>query len=164
MKDKVLIGIIVVLTLVFIFEGVYLFSRWNKNNENGDLEVPNENNNAVDENPSEEENYVKIVNTKEDAHQVVQEYEMVLNGEHKNFDVSFDIDEQEGYFEINATIGNENVFRIMNDFEEAPDNYISYINEYFNEDNFIIFSGADDVDYLIVETFFLPPANGIGMD
>ncbi len=164
MKDKVLIGIIVVLTLVFIFEGVYLFSHWNKNNENGDLEVPNENNNAVDENPSEEENYVKIVNTREDAHQVVQEYEMVLNGEHKNFDVSFDIDEQEGYFEINATIGNENVFRIMNDFEEAPDNYISYINEYFNEDNFIIFSGADDVDYLIVETFFLPPANGIGMD
>ena len=52
----------------------------------------------------------------------------------------------------------------MNDFEEAPDNYISYINEYFNEDNFIIFSGADDVNYLIVETFFLPPANGIGMD
>ncbi len=93
MKDKVLIGIIVVLTLVFIFEGVYLFSRWNKNNENGDLEVPNENNNAVDENPSEEENYIKIVNTREDAHQVVQEYEMVLNGEHKNFDVSFDIDE-----------------------------------------------------------------------
>ena len=93
MKDKVLIGIIVVLTLVFIFEGVYLFSRWNKNNENGDLEVLNENNNAVDENPSEEENYVKIVNTREDAHQVVQEYEMVLNGEHKNFDVSFDIDE-----------------------------------------------------------------------
>lgn len=93
MKDKVLIGIIVVLTLVFIFEGVYLFSRWNKNNENGDLEVLYENNNAVDENPSEEENYVKIVNTREDAHQVVQEYEMVLNGEHKNFDVSFDIDE-----------------------------------------------------------------------
>lgn len=52
----------------------------------------------------------------------------------------------------------------MNDFEEAPDNYISYINEYFNEDNFIIFSGADDVNYLIVETFFLPLANGIGMD
>lgn len=34
MKDKVLIGIIVVLIGVIAFEGIYLFNHWNRNSEN----------------------------------------------------------------------------------------------------------------------------------
>ena len=42
--------------------------------------------------------------------------------------------------------------------------YVEFIEKYFNEDNFIIFPGVDGLNYLIIQTYILPPANGIGVD
>ena len=46
MKDKILIGIIVVLIGVIAFEGVYLFNHWTKDDDN-EVNSSNENEGAV---------------------------------------------------------------------------------------------------------------------
>ena len=168
MKKNTILYVIIVILLIIIAIGATYIVVSNKNKT--EIQEPNSNERfPIEDEPIDEkeltlEDGVTLKNVNKKDNTVIQEYEMVLNGEKKTFEVNFNIEEQDGYFEINATIGDENVFRIMNDFEETPSDYINYIDKYFNEDNFIIFPGDDGVNYLIVETFFLPPANGIGVD
>ena len=159
--------IILILVVVVACAITYAITISKNNNESTNEQTNNNNSNNSSDNidhPDKELDSLRLINTREKTNQVIQEYEIVLNGKKDTFEVNFDIEDQTGYFEIKATIGDENVFKIMNDFEETPNDYIAYINNYFNEDNFIIFPGVDGINYLIVKTFFLPPANGIGID
>ena len=91
MKNKVLIGIIIVLVGVIIAEGVYLFTnKEDRKENNSSINIPKEEEEENESNDNEtSEDYVKLVNTREEDNQVIQEYEMVLNGEYQEFIVEF---------------------------------------------------------------------------
>ena len=66
MKNKVLIGIIIVLVGVIIVEGVYLFTSKEEEKENNSyINIPKEEENESNGNETSED-YVKLVNTKEE--------------------------------------------------------------------------------------------------
>ena len=164
MNNKVLIGIIIVLVGVIIAEGVYLFTSKKEENENNSyINIPKEEEEENESNDDEtSEDYVKLVNTKEEDNQVIQEYEMVLNGEYQEFDIIFEINEGEGYWDIDSTLGDSNIFAVWYD-TAPPNNYVDFIAQYFNENNFIIFPGIDGVNYLIIQGYREPPAGGPGL-
>ena len=151
MKNRVLIGIIIILIGVIVAEGVYLFTskEEKEENESNDDEIS--------------EDYVKLVNTREEDNQVIQEYEMVLNGEYQEFDITFEINVGEGYWDIDSTLGDSYLFSVWYDTDPL-NNYVDFIAQYFNENNFIIFPGIDGVNYLIIQGYAFPPAGGVGID
>lgn len=151
MKNRVLIGIIIILIGVIVAEGVYLFTSKEEKEEN------ESNGNETSE------DYVKLVNTKEEDNQVIQEYEMVLNGEYQEFDITFEINVGEGYWDIDSTLGDSYLFSVWYDTDPL-NNYVDFIAQYFNENNFIIFPGIDGVNYLIIQGYAFPPAGGVGID
>ena len=120
MKNKVLIGTIIVLIGVIVAEGVYLFTNKEEGEENNSyINIPKEEEEENGSNDNEtSEDYVKLVNTREEDNQVIQEYEMVLNGEYQEFDITFEINEGEGYWDISSEIGENNIFSISNSYEE----------------------------------------------
>ena len=163
MKNKVLIGIIIVLVGVIIVEGVYLFTSKEEEKENNSyINIPKEEENESNGNETSED-YVKLVNTKEEDNQVIQEYEMVLNGEYQEFDITFEINVGEGYWDIDSTLGDSYLFSVWYDTDPL-NNYVDFIAQYFNENNFIIFPGIDRVNYLIIQGYAFPPAGGVGID
>ena len=151
MKNRVLIGIIIILIGVIVAEGVYLFTskEEKEENESNDDEIS--------------EDYVKLVNTREEDNQVIQEYEMVLNGEYQEFDITFEINVGEGYWDIDSTLGDSYLFSVWYD-TAPPNNYVDFIAQYFNENNLIIFPGIDGINYLIIQGYAFPPAGGVGID
>jgi len=151
MKNRVLIGIIIILIGVIVAEGVYLFTskEEKEENESNDDEIS--------------EDYVKLVNTREEDNQVIQEYEMVLNGEYQEFDITFEINVGEGYWDIDSTLGDSYLFSVWYN-TAPPNNYVDFIAQYFNENNLIIFPGIDGINYLIIQGYAFPPAGGVGID
>ena len=163
MKNKVLIGIIIVLVGVIIAEGVYLFTnKEDRKENNSSINIPKEEENESNENETSED-YVKLVDTREEDNQVIQEYEMVLNGEYQEFDITFEINVGEGYWDIDSTLGDSYLFSVWYD-TDSLNNYVDFIAQYFNENNFIIFPGIDGVNYLIIQGYAFPPAGGVGID
>ena len=163
MKNKVLIGIIIVLVGVLVAEGIYLFTRKEEKKENN-INIPKEEEEDSESNDNEtSEDYVKLVNTREEDNQVIQEYEMVLNGEYQEFDITFEINVGEGYWDIDSTLGDSYLFSVWYDTDPL-NNYVDFIAQYFNENNFIIFPGIDGVNYLIIQGYAFPPAGGVGID
>ena len=163
MKNKVLIGIIIVLVGVIIVEGVYLFTSKEEEKENNSyINIPKEEENESNGNETSED-YVKLVDTREEDNQVIQEYEMVLNGEYQEFDITFEINVGEGYWDIDSTLGDSYLFSVWYDTDPL-NNYVDFIAQYFNENNFIIFPGIDRVNYLIIQGYAFPPAGGVGID
>ena len=165
MKNKVLIGTIIVLIGVIVAEGVYLFTNKEEGEENNSyINIPKEEEEENGSNDNEtSEDYVKLVNTREEDNQVIQEYEMVLNGEYQEFDITFEINEGEGYWDISSEIGENNIFSISNSYEEMqlPNNFADYIFQYFNENNFIIFPGIDGKNYLILQSYATFPDSSV---
>ena len=168
MKNKVLIGVIVVLIGVIAFEGYYIFSYQSEEiepqknyinipNENDDIDNDNTDDNIVDENPSEViengEDYVRLVNTREEDNQIVQEYEMVLNGERQEFEIVFTYDWFQNDAGVIDLVGNLNS-KVVYSNVSAENFNISYVNEMFSENNFTIIEG-NDKNYLLVATVFL---------
>ena len=80
---------------------------------------------------------------------------MVLNGEKKEFDITFEINEGVGYWDIESTLGDSYLFSVWYD-TIPPNSYVDFIARYFNENNFIIFPGIDGINYLIVQDYSLP--------
>ena len=165
MKNKVLIGIIIVLIGVIVAEGVYLFTnKEDRKENNSSINIPKEEEEENESNDNEtSEDYVKLVNTREEDNQVIQEYEMVLNGEYQEFDITFEINVGEGYWDIDSTLGDSYLFSVWYDTDPL-NNYVDFIAQYFNENNFIIFPGIDRVNYLIIQGYAFPPAGGVGID
>ena len=165
MKNKVLIGIIIILIGVIIAEGVYLFTNKEDEKENNSsINIPKEEEEENESNGNEtSEDYVKLVDTREEDNQVIQEYEMVLNGEYQEFDITFEINENEYYWTIYSYVNSQLILSIFNDFEKSPDDWDNYIRQYFNEDNFIIFPGTDGINYLIIQDYSFPPAGGFSI-
>ena len=165
MKNKVLIGIIIVLVGVIIAEGVYLFTnKEDRKENNSSINIPKEEEEENESNDNEtSEDYVKLVNTREEDNQVIQEYEMVLNGEYQEFDITFEINVGEGYWDIDSTLGDSYLFSVWYD-TAPPNNYVDFIAQYFNENNLIIFPGIDGINYLIIQGYAFPPAGGVGID
>lgn len=169
MKNKVLMGITALLVGVIGFEIYYIFS-YSENSEkeksyiniSGEQENNKEEDLPLEDNPDKVEDYVKLVNTKENGNQIIQEYEMVLNGEKKEFDITFEINEGVGYWDIESTLGDSYLFSVWYD-TIPPNSYVDFIARYFNENNFIIFPGIDGINYLIVQDYSLPPAGGVGI-
>ena len=162
MKDKILIGIIIILVGVIAFEGVYIFINWNEEVEpdKSYINIPKEENESNNDETSED--YVKLVNTREEDNEIIQEYEMVLNGEKQEFEIAFEINEGEGYWDIDSTLGDSYLFAVW--YYTAPtDNYVDFIAQYFNENSFIIFPGTDGINYLIIQSYSEPPAGGPGV-
>ena len=163
MKNKVLIGIIIILVAVIIAEGIYLFTSKEEEKENNSyINIPKEEENESNGNETSED-YVKLVDTREEDNQVIQEYEMVLNGEYQEFDITFEINVGEGYWDIDSTLGDSYLFSVWYDTDPL-NNYVDFIAQYFNENNFIIFPGIDGVNYLIIQGYAFPPAGGVGID
>ena len=162
MKKNTIFYIIITILLIIIAVGITYIIMDNKNGE----KIPETNN--KEENNNEEETVLKDGVTLKDTYQkndsIIQEYEMILNNQQQSFNINFNILEQTGYFEIEASINNKQVFKIMNDFESTSDNYIEYISNYFNENNFYIVTGKDNKNYLVVLSYFLPPAGGPGLN
>lgn len=165
MKDKVLIGIIVVLIGVIAFEGVYLFNHWNRNSENNNIDTSNENDNGNNgnENPNEEvEDYVRLVDTREEDNQVVQEYEIVLNGKRNTFLIDYELFQEDmedytwfgltsNYFHIDRYSLEHNESNIANGKEYIDIETLlsaDFVNSEFNVDNFVIIKGIDNKSYL----------------
>ena len=128
MKNKVLIGIIIILVGVIAFEGVYIFT--NQNEEEPDKSYINISKEEEEENESNDdetsEDYVKLVDTKEEDNEIIQEYEMVLNGEKQEFEIAFEINEGEGYWDIDSILGDSYLFAVW--YDTAPtDNYVDFI-------------------------------------
>ena len=164
MKNKVLIGTIIVLIGVIVAEGIYLFiSKEEEKQNNSYINIPKEEEEDSESNGEISEDYVKLVNTKEEDNQVIQEYEMVLNGEYQEFDITFEINVGEGYWDIDSILGDSYLFSVWYDTDPL-NNYVDFIAQYFNENNFIIFPGIDGVNYLIIQGYAFPPAGGVGID
>ena len=123
MKNKVLIGIIIVLIGVLVAEGIYLFTSKEEKKESN-INIPKEEEEDNESNGEISEDYVKLVNTKEKDNQVIQEYEMVLNGKYQEFDITFEINIGEGYWDIDSTLGDSYLFDVWYD-TDFPDNPLS---------------------------------------
>ena len=157
MKNKVLIGIIIVLVGVIIAEGVYLFTSKKEENENNSyINIPKEEEEENESNDNEtSEDYVKLVNTKEEDNQVIQEYEMVLNGEYQEFIVEFSYEQEANHSNSSNTVNYLNgKFKDNIVYSEIRGETlsISYINRMFSSQNFTIIKG-EDKNYLAVATF-----------
>ena len=156
MKNKVLIGIIIVLVGVLVAEGIYLFTSKEEEKENNSyINIPKEEEEDSESNGEILEDYVKLVNTKEEDNQVIQEYEMVLNGKYQEFIVEFSYEQEANHS------NSSNAVNYLNG--KLKDNIvyseirgemlsISYINSMFSSQNFIIIRG-EDKNYLAVATF-----------
>lgn len=155
MKNKVLIGIIIVLVGVIIVEGIYLFTSKEEEKENNSyINIPKEEENESNGNETSED-YVKLVDTREEDNQVIQEYEMVLNGEYQEFIVEFSYEQEANHSNSSNTVNYLN--------GKLKDNIVyseirgetlstSYINRMFSSQNFTIIKG-EDKNYLAVATF-----------
>ncbi len=157
MKNKVLIGIIIILVGVIAFEGVYIFT--NQNEEEPDksyINIPKEEEEENESNNDEtSEDYVKLVNTREDDNQVIQEYEMVLNGEYQEFIVEFSYEQEANHANSSDTVNYLNgklKDNIVYSEIRGETLAISYINSMFSSQNFTIIKG-EDKNYLAVATF-----------
>ena len=125
MKNKVLIGIIIILVGVLVAEGIYLFtSKEDEKENNSYINIPKEEEEDSESNGEISEDYVKLVNTKEKDNQVIQEYEMVLNGKYQEFDITFEINIGEGYWDIGSILGDSYLFDVWYD-TDFPDNPLS---------------------------------------
>lgn len=170
MKSKVLIGIIILLVGVIGFEIYYIFSHQeDKIQEKSYINIPKEQGDKEEDLPLENnqditQDYVKLVNVREEESKVIQEYEMVLNGKKQEFSIYFEINEQNDYWGIDAYFNFELIFSDFDDEHQLPENVSDYIGRYFNEKNFIIFSGTDNVNYLIIQDYRFPPAGGVGVE
>ena len=93
---------------------------------------------------------------------------MVLNGEYHEFEIVFNVSEEydiPGYWTITSLIDDIYLFSVYYDNSDLiVHDYVEYIEKYFNENNFIVFSGTDGINYLIIQDYFLPPAGGVGID
>lgn len=170
MKNGVLISVIVLLMGVIGFEVYYVFNHpKEKKQENSYINIPKEQGDKEDDLPLENnqdeiEDYVKLVNVRDEESKVIQEYEMVLNGEKQEFEVKFLISDSEnaiGYKQIVSEKDENNLF--LEDKVLELDSYTSYIQERFNENNFVIFEGKDK-NYLIIQTFVNLSEAWIGID
>ena len=157
MKNKVLIGIIIILVGVLVAEGIYLFTSKEEEKENNSyINIPKEEEENSESNGDEtSEDYVKLVNTKEEDNQVIQEYEMVLNGEYQEFIVEFSYEQEANHSNssnavnyLNGTLKDNIVYSEIRGEMLS----ISYINSMFSSQNFIIIRG-EDKNYLAVATF-----------
>ena len=149
MKNRVLIGIIIVLVGVIVAEGVYLFTNKEDEKENNSsINIPKEEEEENESNDDEtSEDYVKLVDTREEDNQVIQEYEMVLNGEYQEFEIVFE-NVGNTVVEVNANLANIQVYWALSHFLNKEFN-LDTINKEFNENNFLIMKGIDK-NYLIV--------------
>ena len=159
MKNKILIGIIVVLVGVIIFEGIYIFINWDKEAdpvENYTNMSGEDGNNFNDNTNEEEEDYVRLVDTREDGNQIVQVYEMVLNGVYQEFEIRFNCELNYG---INGDLDtyyvtakfNEALLYNIESYNQSDVFSISNINENFNANNFGIVIGDDNKSYLTIK-------------
>ena len=158
MKNKVLIGVIVVLTLVIAFEGYYIFTHWDKEAEPEEsyTNIPGEDENNSGDNTNEDvEDYVRLVDTREENNQIVQEYEMVLNGEYQEFEIEFSYEQEANHSNssdiVNYLNGKFNDNIVYSEIRGKPWS-ISYINSMFSTQNFTIFEG-EDKNYLVIARY-----------
>lgn len=166
MKNKVLIGVIVVLIGVIAFEGVYIFTHWDKKAEpeesytnipkEDDEELVGDEDSNLNDNTNEDvEDYVRLVDTREEGNQIIQNYEMVLNGEHQEFEIEFDCELGRGIngdfdtYYVTAEFDNALLYD-MESYDQSNVFNISDINKNFNADNFRIITGGDNKSYLTV--------------
>ncbi len=163
MKNKVLIGIIIILVGVIAFEGVYIFINWNEEEpDKSYINIPKEEEEENESNDDEtSEDYVKLVDTREDDNQVIQEYEMVLNGEKQEFEIAFEsaYNTESGYdFEIEAFLNNSKVYGDSGEVISANNFNIESINTIFNEHNFQFIKGEDNRNYLVLTCYYFYPS------
>ena len=148
MKNKVLIGIIIVLVGVIIVEGVYLFtSKKEEKENNSSINIPKEEKEENESNDNEtSEDYVKLVNTKEEDNQVIQEYEMVLNGEYQEFEIVFENTSNDDTTEVIGKFKDIQVYTYM----------LPYFDNEFNFDNV-----KDDLNSNNFQKEFKARSNGV---
>ena len=150
MKNKVLIGIIIVLVGVIIAEGVYLFTnKEDRKENNSSINIPKEEEEENESNDNEtSEDYVKLVNTKEEDNQVIQEYEMVLNGEYQEFEIVFENTSNDDTTEVIGKFKDIQVYTYMLPYFDNEFNFDN-VKDDLNSNNFQIISGIDK-NYLAI--------------
>ena len=98
-------------------------------------------------------------------YEMIQEYEVVLNGKEQNMNIIYTQEKDElGIETITGSLGNETVYLDMYDTpnEETAFN-INRINQNFNEQNFQIIKGSDNKSYLVIASMLNYPT-GIRMN
>ena len=166
MKNKVLIGIIIVLCGVIIAEGVYLFTSKEEEKENN-INIPKEEEEDSELNGEISEDYVKLVNTKEEDNQIIQEYEIYMNNKTNKLLLNFHLFEEDRsdyiWFGLQGNYQNEEFYYLDRYSLQNNDSNIAngkeyvemselltvdFVNAVFNENNFILIKGIDDKTYL----------------
>ena len=169
MKNKVLIGIIIVLVGVIIVEGVYLFtSKEDGKENNSSINIPKEEEEENEPNDNEtSEDYVKLVNTKEEDNQIIQEYEIYMNNKTNKLLLNYRLFEENMsdyiWFGLQGNYQNEEFYNFDRYSLENNDSNIAngkeyvemselltieFVNATFNENNFVFIEGVDDKTYL----------------
>ena len=173
MNNKVLCVILIIVFIVLGIEGYFLYSNYQNNEVNNKTNIDNETNNKdnipkedVDKennsNPSNLQDGVKLIETKEENDKIVQEYEIVLNGKINNLKLYFELEKNEYFYQISSVFNNINFYdfgKYNPEFDEAETLsseeafQTDYIKQYFNEDNFIIIKGEDNKNYLAIYNY-----------
>lgn len=134
------------------------------NNKTETKEEENNNNETTEQEPTIEDG-ITLKNTYQSDDEMIQEYEVVLNGKEQNMNIIYTQEKDElGIETITGSLGNETVYLDMYDTpnEETAFN-INRINQNFNEQNFQIIKGSDNKSYLVIASMLNYPT-GIRMN
>ncbi len=173
MKTSILYVIMALVLGVLGVEGYILYNNYQDRNvvDNGsikdkdlnndkdksdDEQKNSEENNDLEENNEKMEDGVKLLNTTKENDKIVQEYEIVLNGNKNIIDIDYKIATYDTGYEDPYYCIDSLYYSNCSDEYSSPDNLSSqYINSKFNEKNFEIIKGLDNKNYLAIHSFNL---------
>ena len=140
-EKSILIVIIIILVAVIASGATYIImsnkeEKTNKDNSNA------ETNNNLNDN-------VKLANAKKEPNKIIEEFNIVLNGDEKNISIEFTYND---YF-IEGKYNNK-IVAFLNNYDNDDNKEemltISNVKKLFNEDNFKIIKGTDSQNYLLL--------------
>ena len=161
MKKNTILYIITTIVLIVIAVGTTYIIMNNKNNE--EITEPSNNDNNQEEQVLKDS--ITLKNTYQEGNNIIQEYQVVLNGKERNMNIIYTQEKDElGIETITGSLGNETLYLDMYDTPNEETAFdINRINKNFNEQNFQIMRSSDNKNYLSIVTMLNYPT-GIKMN